>query len=330
MSMFFIVAPDGREIAIPTAVDPAADPYPPVGDAAAVRAYYEAHGYVVVRDLLPAHRCDEARRAFVAEVKRYGGFLYRQATADPERHVFTPSGFMLNSLLNVHDLDGRCFPRFREAAIELLTHPRLQRVVEALVGEAGVLVQSMYFEGNPATWAHQDTYYLDATEIGRMAAAWIAVEDIHPGAGRFYVYPGSHRLELLRNRAGLDIAFHHREYQRTVIDLIRSHGLECRAPALGAGDVLFWSSRTIHGSLETREPTKSRSSFTAHFVPRSTGLLQYQARVKRLRLRERNGLWVHHPKDQERLVARAVLEVVARMPRAHGLAKRLAVKLLTR
>jgi hypothetical protein len=46
----------------------------------------------------------------------------------------------------------------------------------------GKLVQSMYFEGNPATWAHQDTYYLDSEHTGAMTAAWFAVEDIKPGA----------------------------------------------------------------------------------------------------------------------------------------------------
>jgi len=46
--------------------------------------------------------------------------------------------------------------------------------------------------------------YLDAEEIGRMTAAWVAVEDIAPDAGRFFVYPKSHlsrRLEIGRLRA---------------------------------------------------------------------------------------------------------------------------------
>jgi ectoine hydroxylase-related dioxygenase (phytanoyl-CoA dioxygenase family) len=60
-------------------------------------------------------------------------------------------------------------------------------------------------KGNPETWAHQDTYCLDAEELGRMTAAWIALEDSHPGAGRFYVYPGSRTYAaiLSRSRAGL-------------------------------------------------------------------------------------------------------------------------------
>ena len=46
----------------------------------------------------------------------------------------------------------------------------------------------MLFEGNPTTWPHQDTYYLDSERIGGMTAAWIAVEDIKPGAGKARIY----------------------------------------------------------------------------------------------------------------------------------------------
>jgi len=36
---------------------------------------------------------------------------------------------------------------------------------------------------------------------------------------------------------------------------------------LKKGDVLFWNSRTVHGSLETKNPKYSRKSLTAHYLP---------------------------------------------------------------
>src|SRR2546430_17089029 len=92
--------------------------------------------------------------------------------------------------------------------MSVITHPSLHRRFEAILGEPGKIVQSMYFEGNPKTWAHQDTYYLDSMEIGGMAGAWIAVEDIHPGAGRFFVYSGSHVIEIRKNGGDFGNAFH--------------------------------------------------------------------------------------------------------------------------
>ena len=232
-----------------------------------IRRYYDENGYVVVRGLLPQGLCDRATASFEAEVKPFGGFIYRQASGNPERHVFSNEGLILNPILGVQSLDRRRFPLFRQAGLELLTHANMQRAVSIILDEPGKLVQSMYFDGNPVTWPHQDTYYLDAEQIGRMTAAWVAAEDIAPGAGRFFVYPKSHLIDMARNGGTFDIAFHHERYRELVKQVIRERGLVCRAPALSKGDVLFWAAKTIHGSLRTTQPTRSRRSFTAHFIP---------------------------------------------------------------
>jgi phytanoyl-CoA hydroxylase len=273
--------------------------------------------------------CSRAQALFEAEVKPYEGFIYRQATANPERHVFTEHGFMLNTILNVQSLDRRHFAEFRHAALALLTHVRMQRVVAALLDGPGKLVQSMYFEGNPQTWPHQDTYYLDAEEIGRMTAAWIAVEDIAPGAGRFFVYPRSHLIDMAKNGGDFDIAFHHQRYKELVRRVIRRRQLACRAPALSQGDVLFWAAKTIHGSLPTTQPTRSRRSLTAHFIPERSRLLQYQNRYRALRPQVINGMQVHHPKDLSKRRNRTIFFMETRFPRVFKTIKKLAVKAVT-
>ena len=40
-----------------------------------------------------------------------------------------------------------------------------------------------------------------------------------------------------------------------------------KAPYMAAGDILFWNSWTIHGSLDTQSVTDSRSSITMHAIP---------------------------------------------------------------
>lgn len=296
----------------------------------AVRRYYDDHGYVVIRGLIDAAMCDHLQAAFSEQVKPFEGFIYRQASAIPERHVFTAHGYMLNSILNIHAVDPRQFPRFRRLGTDLITSPAMQHATKAILGSPGKIVQSMYFEGNPSTWAHQDTYYLDGEPLGSMIGAWIALEDIAPGAGRFFVYPDSHRIDLAVNRGSMSIASNHSGYKQLVLDTIKRHGLECRAPALRKGDVLFWSSKTIHGSLETRQPEFSRSSVTAHYIPRDSRFLQYQTRVKGLALSKINGVDVHTPKDLGRPISRLVFEVETRFPRAFNAAKRLAIRALTR
>jgi phytanoyl-CoA hydroxylase len=327
---YAIAAPHGGMILIPARVEPGTDPYLRMTSAAQRRAYYEEHGYVVIRGLASDAACDAARAAYEREVKSYPGFLYRQATANPEKHVLTTHGHVLNSLLNIQDFDARRFPHFRAAGLDVITSPTMRAAVEGLLGEPGRVVQSMYFEGNPVTWAHQDTYYLDGEPLGSMTAAWIALEDVHPGAGRFYVYPGSHRIDMARNGGDFDIAFHHDRYKTLVIDVVKKFALQCQAPALNKGDVLFWSSKTIHGSLGTPEPAHSRSSITCHFIPASGRFMQYQTRARQMRLERVNDMDVHCPKSQGRLLNRAAMAVEVNFPGAFQLAKRLAVKAFTR
>jgi len=319
----------GRKIKIPaTAAED--NTYFTVEQKDEIRRYYEENGYVVVRGLIPRALCGEAMRRFQAEVKPYQGFIYRQTTANPEKHVFTTHGFMLNPILNVQSLDRRKFPRFRETALEVITHANARAVAAALLGEPGKLVQSMYFEGNPSTWAHQDTYYLDAERIGGMTAAWFAVEDIAPGAGRFYVYPKSHLVDMQKNGGNFDVAFNHERYKKLVVDVIQRHGLKCRAPALQQGDVLFWHSKTMHGSLATTQPRHSRSSFTAHYIPDSSRFLQFQSRIRGLALSKIGGIRVHSPKDLNRASRRMMFWVETTFPGAFQAAKKLAIKAVTR
>ena len=76
----------------------------------------------------------------------------------------------------------------------------------------------MYFQGNPSTWPHQDTYYLDAETIGGMMAVWIAAEDIQPGGRRFFICPGSHRIDMKNNGGDFDMAYNQDRYKRLVED----------------------------------------------------------------------------------------------------------------
>lgn len=328
-SSYRICDPAGREIRIPETLDEDRA-YFTAEQALEAHAYFVENGYVVLRDIVPPGDCAAALGWFRREVRPSNRYIYRQTTAKPERHVLTPQGYMLNPILNVQSLDSRFFRNFRHSGLAIMTHPNVQRLLCALLGEPGKLVQSMFFEGNSKTWAHQDTYYLDAERPGGMAGAWFALEDIAPGAGRFFVYPGSHRLELSKNGGEIDIAFHHDRYKKRILELLDEAELECRAPALQRGDILFWSSKTVHGSLETRQPERSRSSFTAHYIPDSSRLLQFQSRYRGLNLQHVNGMRVHMPKDLDRPTRRSMFWIETSFPRTFTLTKKLAIKALTR
>jgi phytanoyl-CoA hydroxylase len=294
--------------------------YASLRSAADRRAYYEEHGYVVIPGLVEPALCQEALRCFMEEVKPYRGYIYRQASANPERHRFTADGFMLNSILNPFSVSSRHFPRFRGISRRTLASDALYRAVEELYGEPATMVQSMYFEGNPATWAHQDCYYLDSDKDGALLGTWIALEDIHEEAGRFYIVPGSHRIDIGRNAAELNIATSHDQYKALVEQIMAERKLERRKPALRRGDVLIWSSRTIHGAERPSGPGHSRNSYTAHFIPSSTRFMQYQCIPLPINPVTINGHRVYAPKDQDVLANRMVFAVETFVP---GLFQRL-------
>jgi phytanoyl-CoA hydroxylase len=110
----------GNRVAVP--VDARDDfAYFTPGEAEAIRAYYLKYGYVVVRGLVASSAIELANSMFDGEILPSRRFIYRQATANPERNVLTPHGFMLNSILNLQSLDPRHFPRFRDAAQQVLS-----------------------------------------------------------------------------------------------------------------------------------------------------------------------------------------------------------------
>ncbi len=319
----------------PTLVAPHLDPVHVPGEAPgfgldamadAVR-FFQTEGYVVMRQVVDARVLSNVLAAFDREVRPYDNYVYRQTTCNPEKHKFSEAGFMMNPILNIQDLRSSDFRDFRLACMNAFTSAGILEFAGSLHGESPKFVQSMYFEGNPATWAHQDTYYLDAQDLRSMVGSWIAVEDIDEGAGRFYVYPKSHLVDMFRNSGKFDVAFNHQRYKDLVLDVIRENDLRCVAPSLQAGDVLFWSSKTIHGSLETTHQGESRRSITAHFIPESHSFLQHQTRNRPLSLSVHNGVSIHSPKSQDEAARRALMALETKMPKQFQLAKKLATKL---
>jgi phytanoyl-CoA hydroxylase len=324
--MFTITAPSFEEILIPSSIEDDVQ-YFSISQLHDAVKYYQDNGYVVIRGLIPDEKCRLAIEEFNNSVKVYDKYLYRQTGGNPEKNRFNEEGHLMNPVLNLQDVPLDRLSKFREYGLDILTHENVQAFLKVLYGERGKIIQSMYFEGNSATWAHQDTYYLDSEEFGTMIAGWYALEDINPGAGRFFVYPKSHLIDIGKNGGDFDVAFNHSKYKDLVIEIIKKFNLECRAPALQRGDVLFWNAKTIHGSLETRQPQYTRSSLTAHYIPESHRQSQFQARIIKMNVKQYNGTSVGHPKTLQSFKNRCILFAETSFPKTFQTLKWTAVKL---
>lgn len=325
--MYKITSPIGTEIEIPEFAEENSATFS-LSELSKAATYYNENGYVVLRSLIDHDRCDRLRTSYDSTVKTYRGHIYRQATQNPEKNEINDCGFVMNSILNLQSLSSAKFAPLKTLAMQTFSDTAIKEVTKAILSEEAKLVQSMYFQGNAETWPHQDTYYLDSERIGTMVACWYALEDINPGAGRFFVIPSSHKIDMAKNGGDFDIAFNHSRYKELVRELLRGGNIEFRAPFLAKGDVLLWNSKTIHGSLRTTQPNFSRNSLTAHYIPSSHRFLQFQSRIKPLNLREFNGMLFNCPKDMERVSSRVIMAVETIFPRTFQTVKKLAIKAL--
>ena len=326
--MIELTTPRGLPVQVPETLEEDPSIKFSIGDSKKICEYYHQNGYVVVRGVFCTADCDRVRELWDTEVKPSHRFIYRQANAKAERHAFNNKKWIMNPILNLQSVDPKFFPQFRSFATEkILTSDYLGKIfIEIFRGEKPKIVQSMYFEGNSATWEHQDSYYLDSEKIGSMAGAWIALEDVAASAGRFFVCPGSHKFNIGKQDANDNIADNHDAYIQLIVTQIRDLSLQIRAPFLQKGDVLFWNAWTIHGSLDSQNPYRSRSSITCHAIPESHRFLQLQNRIMSLQLDEVNGIQVHRPKDLARFRNRFVFALETRFPRAFYGLKRIIIR----
>jgi phytanoyl-CoA hydroxylase len=329
--MLELTTPRGLPVRVPEGLSEDPSPRFSADETDNIRTYYQDNGYVIVKSVFSPEVCDTQRKLWEEEVKPFRGYIYRQATAKAERHVFNRNGWVMNPILNLQSVDPRRFRRFRTHATEsVLTASALRDLFKILLKDTPKIVQSMYFEGNSVTWEHQDSYYLDSEKVGEMAAAWIAVEPITARAGRFFICPRSHKIRLDDHSLENNVAEHHEVYISSVVDKIKRLNLEIRAPALDKGDVLFWNALTIHGSLDSQDPQHSRSSITCHAIPSSRLFLSLQARLLDVSTDDVNGTRVYRPKDLGTLRNRLIFQIESRFPSLFYWAKRHAVKQLFR
>jgi phytanoyl-CoA hydroxylase len=301
------------------------------GGLAAAREYYETNGYVVLRGLISRELCARVRAIFDETVRDTGIPMLRQKNMRYETNTFDESGFLDNPIFNLQDVGSGPLGAFRGAVLDILTHRQTAAVTADFLGcDKSMMIQSMFFEAPAGTWAHQDSYYQDsATGLGRCVAGWFALENIDAGSGRFYVCPGSHRAApVLRNEGEYNFATGHSAYKRAMVAMMRSYGLSFTAPYLEAGDVLFWNSLTIHGSLPASRTGVSRASLTAHYLRDGDAMLQFHSRIRPQETMTFNGMRIGLLHDQDKLLNRIVRTVAFRLPGPYMAARSLALRAL--
>jgi phytanoyl-CoA hydroxylase len=247
--------------------------------------YYARYGYVVVREVVPKSQIQELTALYAQQVQPSKYPFFRQSSNAYESSKLTSHGYVRQSFLDIHDYER--YPQFSRVARNIFCAPALLGTLRRITGfQSFALMQTMLFDLNTATPPHQDWYYLDSVPGGELIAAWIALEDIDERAGRFYVLPGSQEKDFGAKVPGRT----HSDWLAVIRDYVAEHRTEISSPALKAGDVLFWNSRTVHGSLPTRDEAFSRKSLTAHYLPNGFEFGNLFAEKPNLAYKEHDGI----------------------------------------
>jgi phytanoyl-CoA hydroxylase len=230
------------------------------GFGATERERFLAEGFVVMRRLADSVTCQRvlarAQAELAAEqapVEYEAQLHYPGAPASLE----APGGHTVRRLLQACARDAV----FRDWATSPVVAAHLRQLLGPRVGLAQAhhnCVMTKQPRYSSATGWHQDVRYW-SFERPELVSVWLALGEERPANGGLHVIPGSHRMELERDR--FDAALFLRE------DLAANRPLldRCTPVELTAGDVLFFHCRTLHAaSANATDAIKFSLVFTYH------------------------------------------------------------------
>jgi ectoine hydroxylase-related dioxygenase (phytanoyl-CoA dioxygenase family) len=170
-------------------------------------------------------------------------------------------------VLDLHTrLDSAAQVVFAPAILDFLT--------DVFQGDA-VAFQCLYFEYGSQQGCHQDTAFVYVTPPHQLVASWVALEDVVPGAGELFYYPGSQRLDDLIFAGGTkalrggdpDAA----TYSAQLEGIASEAGLSRHLLHIAKGDALMWAADLMHGGAPI-EARHTRRSLVTHYCPKSASV----------------------------------------------------------
>ncbi len=159
------------------------------------------------------------------------------------------------------------------AATRLAFHPQIITVLADYFKAIPRPFSTINFLHSTQQPLHSDFVHFGTVPAFHLAAAWVALEDIHPDSGPIQVVPGSHRWpEFVYSQLGLpiarslgDVARHYRAYEQWVLSDLKARNAETISPRLKKGDAIIWLANLLHGSPDCVNVKLSRKSQVTHY-----------------------------------------------------------------
>jgi phytanoyl-CoA hydroxylase len=213
-------------------------------------AFYKAHGYVVVEDIITPEEVEQYKQI-------YDDFLSGKIAVGANR---SDLGANLGDNKKVENITQIMWPsEFVPGLLDLPYHQRALAISKELMGEDLEMDFDMLINKAPGTntitpW-HQDEAYWVNVPDKRASSCWLALDDATIDNGCMWFVPGSHLSPVRPHRfaAGAGGAL--------TCDAAEEEGL---AVALKAGSCTFHQGRTLHYS-RSNSTTGNRRAFIVNF-----------------------------------------------------------------
>lgn len=165
---------------------------------------------------------------------------------------------------------------FSEASRNMLLHLPIMNFLSTVFEASPLLNQSLSFEHGSQQAVHQDTAFVRMNSPMKLAAIWIALEDVKPGSGELNYYPGSHRWEGFlfsgrfkhwdEERDGMEQL---QEWHQWIHDEAKRRDCNLQTFSPRKGDVFIWHAALAHGGAPVRDTALTRRSLVGHYCPQN-------------------------------------------------------------
>jgi hypothetical protein len=214
---------------------------------------FSENGFTVQRKLIPEDLLNEIRMDMdFMEKEKFDGFEFGSSNRIEQAHK-----------------------RF-DSIERLVKLPEITDLLTKLFGSTPQLCQTLVFQNGSEQSAHQDTIHLTPFPSGYMCGVWFAIDDVQPGSGELFYYPGSHRLDrvFMRDFNLEKVEGDWTKFTQTISKrwdhIIQQSKFGKRIFQPEAGTVLIWHENLMHGGLPRSDQTLRRRSVVAHYFASGT------------------------------------------------------------
>lgn len=231
--------------------------FSPDADPAAVKAFYETNGYLVLENAFSPAGIDELKQETTLICRGDRGELPDHPAADPAE----PDDSVLQRFLCIH------FPhKCSDVMLRAIHNQPTVKTLTNVIGPNVKCMQSMLFiksSGKPGQAWHQDEDYIP-TRDRSLIGAWISIDRATTENGCLWILPGSHRPGILWEQkwhgdrrfdcAEESVNFPYRDEEAIPVEV-------------EAGSVVFFNGYLLHRSLPNHAPQGTyRRSLVNHYM----------------------------------------------------------------